>query len=888
MTTKLPLVLDFDQIRSKDLPLVGGKGANLGEMTYAGFPVPPGFCITTLAYDNFIATSDQSTRIFDILSDLSVDNLDKIREAGKEVRDLLNMASFREELQSPLLEAWRRLGSEQVYAIRSSATAEDLPNASFAGQQDTYLNVIGQEQFLESVKKCWISLFTDRAILYRIKNNFPHDKVKLSVVVQKMIKSERSGIMFTANPVTGHRHTILINASYGLGEALVSGLVNPDTYEFDKRKTQIVDVKISDKKIGIYPLKDGGTKEVELSEELRNKQVLSDEEILQLGLLGVKIEEYYKSPQDIEWASESQNLYIVQSRPITSLYPIDGLKYPEGTLGIFFSFGHQQNMLRAMTPMSLSSITTFLPVGHTESKYESDYVRISGDRAFLDITTMLRHRILKKIVLRVTGQMDALAPKSIQILMKRPEFKKSPRAKIPISTAFRGIKLILRVVNDIFRKNLSGFVDKTNRDIDIFLDEVREEMKGLQPDINLLNLCEQYLQKTPSFMLNFVPEAFAGIASTKILEGYSRKWLDDATAGNISLGIRGNVVNEMNYAIGDLADLLRESPELSRSIETLNNDPFDWLNSLESIQGGHEFLNAWQEFIESYGARGPSELDIYKPRWWEDPLPVLNVIREYMKKEKGSHRKQEAEFIQLREQAFDELLLKASKGIRGRFRRRRYRRLYFVMTEVGGMREHHKFMMIRLISLVKKSLLRIGNSLVESGKLKEIDDLWFLKWGELVQVLEGSTIDRNEEIKQRKIDYNRYQSLIPPAIISSDGESPEVNYEIADAPEGALLGNPVSGGVIEGIAHVIRDPTTESLKMDEVLVAEFTDPGWTPLFINAKGLILEIGGALTHGAVVAREYGIPAVVGVKNATSLIKTGQKVRVDGNTGIVEILE
>ncbi len=298
-------------------------------------------------------------------------------------------------------------------------------------------------------------------------------------------------------------------------------------------------------------------------------------------------------------------------------------------------------------------------------------------------------------------------------------------------------------------------------------------------------------------------------------------------------------------------------------------------------------MEAWDDFLSRYGTRGPSEIDIAMPRWYEDPLPVLRVIEEFLQREPGRHRKHQQALIQGREAGLKKLLEAAGHGSLGRLRIRIFKRLYYVMTEIGGMREHHKLLAVRMIALIKEVFKSLAPKLVAAGKLAQTDDLWFLTWSDLFSSWDDSSTDWNVIIAQRRADLERYQKLTPPLIITSDGEAPVTRYHIDDAPPGALVGFPVSPGVVEGVVHVIRDPQQETLTPDEILVAEFTDPGWTPLFINASGLIIEVGGALTHGAVVAREYGIPAIVGVREATTKLQTGQRVRVDGNRGIIEII-
>jgi phosphoenolpyruvate synthase/pyruvate phosphate dikinase len=314
-------VLGFQDIGTTEIMAVGGKGANLGELSRVeGIRVPDGFCISTAAFKRIIGATPPMNEFLDQLSRLTLEDRDSIAELSGEIRRVIEGIAIPEEIQEAITHFLSRLGEKNAYAVRSSATAEDLPSASFAGQQDTYLNIIGKEAILKHVSKCWASLFTERAVVYRLQNGFEHRNVHLAVVVQKMVFPQAAGILFTADPVTSTRKVVSIDASFGLGEALVSGLVNADSYKV--RNGKVIDKKISTKKLAIYALKDGGTKAQEIEPELQNRQALTDEQIVQLERMGREIEAHFGRPQDIEWCLADDTLYIVQSRPITTLYPI--------------------------------------------------------------------------------------------------------------------------------------------------------------------------------------------------------------------------------------------------------------------------------------------------------------------------------------------------------------------------------------------------------------------------------------------------------------------------------------------------------------------------------------------------------------------------------------
>lgn len=343
--------LGFQEIDKTKIAVVGGKGANLGELSrIEGISVPEGFCVTTEAYKSTIEQTPKLNALLDQLTLLKIEDLQGVREISRKIRLAIEETPIGKDIDEAVANYHRQLGEKDPYAVRSSATAEDLPAASFAGQQDTYLNVIGKDAILKHISKCWASLFTDRAVIYRMQNGFDHHKVYVSVVIQKMIFPHAAGIMFTADPVTSNRKIVSIDASFGLGEAVVSGLVNADNYKV--RNDQIIDKKISIKKLAIYALDDGGTTEQEIEPERQNRQALTDDQVLALAHMGRKVEGHFGHPQDIECCLVDEAFHIVQSRPITTLFPIPEANDQENH--VYISVGHQQMMTDPMKPLGLS------------------------------------------------------------------------------------------------------------------------------------------------------------------------------------------------------------------------------------------------------------------------------------------------------------------------------------------------------------------------------------------------------------------------------------------------------------------------------------------------------------------------------------------------------
>ena len=875
----------FTSIDGSDIDEVGGKGANLGEMSKAGFNIPPGFCITTTAYSEFIKPKQK--QLFELLKNLDAENLDELREVGKKVRRLLGKLPLPESLQQSILSAWNKSGETNTYAVRSSATAEDLPQASFAGQQDTYLNILGDVALLESVKNCFISLFTDRAILYRVQNNFAHKEVLLCVVVQKMILPEASGIMFTADPISGKRSIVSIDASFGIGEALVSGLVSADLYQVDKSSFNISQKQIGDKKIAILPVESGGTKTVNLSAQEREKCTLEDVEIINLARLGTQIEAHFGKPQDIEWAFAQGEFFITQSRPITSLYPLP--KLHNGSRKLYISLNHLQVMTDAMPPLSISLFISLLPIGRDHKTLENSYVKPAGGRMFGEISNILSHPITGRIFPKLVHKADHLVGKMVSQWQKenRGSLQKS---KISLVKVFPVIASFMRQVQaclwwrkyENYPLDMSTFMDK-------HVNAITAQVESEDDLAQQLAICCDAIKNTIHTIEPWRAHLIASMLSMKLLSIIMKDRVASSELDALMRGLEGNVTTEMDLAVGDLADYGRASKDLATCLLNPNFDAHDKLELARKCEGGEEFVEHWNEFIAIYGSRGPSEIDLYRPRWREDGNSLMTMVAGILKSGKaGTHRTHFGHLIEQNAAACEQIIKSAGDGIFGSIRQRVVRRLLYVIRELFPLREHHKFLIIRLLDIAKPVILNAGNKLQAEGLIGEPKDVWFLTSYELRELLKNDKANPVSVIRQRKQEFEHYPKLVPPRVMVGDGEVLSAKFDSAHAPAGSLVGSPVSAGVVEGVAKVVLDPATQALHPGEILVAPFTDPGWTPLFVNAAGLVAEVGGLMTHGSVIAREYGIPAVVSVIDATTKIKTGQRIRVHGEAGYIEFLD
>jgi pyruvate,water dikinase len=867
-------VLGFRDIDKTKIMVVGGKGANLGEISKVeGIRVPDGFCISTEAFKGIIGETPSIHELLDQLSLLKAEDRNNISELSSEIRRLIEGIAIPEDIHEELARHLSRLGEENAYAVRSSATAEDLPTASFAGQQDTYLNIIGKEVILKHVSKCWASLYTDRAVTYRMQNGFDHRKVHLAVVVQKMIFPQTAGILFTADPVTSNRKVSSIDASFGLGEALVSGLVNPDVYKV--RNGKVIAKKISTKKLAVVASQDGGTKQQEIEPEGQDRQALTDEQILQLEHMGRKIEEHFGHPQDIEWCLVDGTFYIVQSRPITTLFPIPEANGQENH--VYISVGHQQMMTDPLKPLGLSffQLTAARPMDK------------AGGRLFVDIAQDLASPAKRDIIVNVLGKSDPLLKDALMTILKRRDFIESLPNDITepsSSKSNHGVSLArFQTLNDYDPQIVSDLIKSSQTSIDELRRDIQTKSGSVLFDFILEDI--QKLRKSISDSQSFGVIMTAMNASSWINEKMM-DWLGDKNVADVlSQSVPNNITSEMGLELLDVADVIRPHPEVITYLQHVKDDIV--LDELVQFDGGQESRDAIYTYLNKYGMRCAGEIDITKPRWSEKPTTLIPMILGNIRnfEPNASHLK----FEQGRQEALhkeQELLERLKQLPDGEQKAKETKRMISLVRNLSGYREYPKYGIVSRYFVYKQALLKQAERLVQANLIHAKEDIYYLAFEELHEVVRTNELDY-QIISKRKDEYKSYEKLTPPRVITSDGEIIAGEYKRENLPADAIVGLPVSSGVIEGRARVILNLEDAVLEGGDILVTSFTDPSWTPLFVSIKGLVTEVGGLMTHGAVIAREYGLPAVVGVVNATKLIKDGQRIRVHGTEGYVEIL-
>ncbi|MFC3746950.1 phosphoenolpyruvate synthase [Paenibacillus sp. GCM10012306] len=864
------LVLDFQEVDNTQLSLVGGKGLNLGTLSKMdGIQVPEGFCVTTAGYQQAMARNKTYPVLLDQLNTLTVEDRDQIADLSRKIRQTIIEAEIPADVVKVVTYYLSRFGKNQAYAVRSSATAEDLPHASFAGQQDTYLNIIGLEDILQHISKCWASLFTNRAVIYRMQHGFEHRQVHLSVIVQKMIFPAASGIMFTADPITGNRKLLSIDASYGLGEALVSGLVSADGYKV--REGEIVEKRIAAKHLAIYGRKEGGTETRPIDLDQQKTQTLTDQQILELARLGREIETYFGSPQDIEWCLAEDTFYIVQSRPITTLFPIPESNDQENH--VYISVGHQQMMTDAIKPLGLSFylLITRAPM------------RTAGGRLFVDVTPQLASPASRDIIINTLGQSEPLIKDALKTVVARGDFIK----ELPVDTAVPNPAKNYASMPAPIEADHS-IVAELIKNSEASLAALQQNIKG-KSGVDLFDVILEDLQELKRLL--FDPQSIraimAGMNASAWINEKMQEWLGEKSAADaLALSVPNNITSEMGLALLDVADVIRPYPEVIAYLQQVKEGGA--LDELIKVQGGQEAYEAISVFLDKYGMRCAGEIDITRTRWSEQPSALIPILLGNVKnfEPKASQQKfEQGRLAALRKE--QELLERLKAMPDGEQKATETKQRIDLIRNFSGYREYPKYGIVNRYFVYKQALLREAEALVQTGIIHQIEDIFYLSFDELHEVVRAHKLDY-QVISKRQEEYKLFEKLSPPRVITSDGENITGQYKRAHLPAEAIAGLAVSSGVIEGRARVILNMEKADIEDGDILVTAFTDPSWTPLFVSIKGLVTEVGGLMTHGAVIAREYGLPAVVGVENATKMIKDGDHIRVNGTEGYVEILK
>ncbi|MCK1819398.1 phosphoenolpyruvate synthase [Streptomyces sp. XM83C] len=880
-------VRDLREVDASRIADVGGKGAQLGALTRIdGIRVPDGFCVTTDAYRRAVTRTPAVRDLLEELAHTGPDDREGLRVLGARVRRAVEDTPVPDEVAEAVDGALARFADGTAFAVRSSATAEDLPTASFAGQQDTYLNVVGADEVLRHIRRCWASLFSDRAVTYRLRNGIDHRAVHMGVVVQRMVLPRAAGVLFTADPVSGHRRTAAVEAAYGLGEALVSGLVGPDV--FTVRDGRVVGRTVGAKQRAVRALPGGGTQEVPVEAGHRDRPALSDAEVLELERLGRRIEAHFGSPQDIEWCltddGSRTDVWIVQSRPITNLFPVPDAGDDEKH--IYLSVGHQQMMTDAMKPLGLSvwQLTSMAPM------------LVAGGRLFVDATARLASPSGRAALLDMVGRSDPLTKDALETVLERDDVLPAAASGAAPSGAAPAPPSGAAPAPPSGRGSAPAPIETDPGLVKELISRCEASREQLARDLRT---------KSGPELFGFLLEAFAehrrvlgdplsiqvimaGMEATWWLNDHLQEWLGEKNAADtLTLSAPGNITSEMGLALLDVADVVRPRPQVVEFLRTVDGDDDGFLGKLAELPGGREVRDAVEAYLDRYGMRCVGEIDITRPRWREHPAALVPALLDNVRNFGPGAARQR--FEEGRRRAYEkerDVLARLRALPDGAAKADETKRMIDRVRTFIGYREYPKYDVVSRYFLYKQALMAEADRLVAAGVLAGREDAFHLTFEELHEVARTHRVDEGL-LRRRKEEFRFHRTLTPPRVLTSDGEALDGSYRRDDVPEGALAGLPVSAGTVEGRARVVHDIADAELEAGDILVTTFTDPSWSPLFVGVAGLVAEVGGAMTHGAVIAREYGLPAVVGVPDATRVIVDGARIRVHGTEGWVEIL-
>jgi pyruvate,water dikinase len=835
-----PLVASLSYFKRNDLLLAGGKGANLGELSNTGFAVPPGFVITTAAYDLLLQTNGVQDRLHHLLVSLDVENPDSVAELSQQIYNLFRQIPIPAQITNEVLKAYQELNDGAV-AVRSSATAEDLPQAAFAGQQETFLNVIGEQQLMDAVRGCWISLWSERAILYRVRQDVDQSTVKLAVVVQTMIPADAAGVMFTANPVSGARDELIIDANPGLGEAVVGGLVTPDHFVIHKRSRRVKGQQVGRREVLVRPKPGGGTEQILSTKEIAHTPTLLPQAISKLALAGIKIEGHFGTPQDIEWAwiqddSKTGKFYILQARPMTALpEPINN----SGPMQMILP------MLAEMWPIRPYPLDMTTFTGAIERAIGNLLVAMIGKSA-------------------PNPDESFLEEDGVVVQFQPPKVRPSPSMLFtPWITMWR-----------------TRHYDLSRWDRDPILTEyiakvrlIEQRELGSLTWTQTIETIKEALVLIPQVMelrQRYLPRAIPGLAGLGVLLFLARR---TDRFGTLVSGVKTKTT-ETNQALEELAAQIRTAQELHDLFA--HYDAQKLRSALQDSKTGRIFLKQFETFLDRYGHRETS-LTISQPAWKDGPDNVLAILKVLAETEPPKLDSYDAW-----RRTRDELLAGSILGtrlLRNLFLKSLANARYFFQI-----REDTHFYVTMVQPPIRRAALELGNRLVEAGVLDDVEEVFHLRLDELEALAEIRPPKEAAIAQVRSLVARRKRKR------QSFANKPMIDPRLLNMParqeEGLLLsGTSGSPGVAQGPAKIVHDVSEfGNLRAGDILVAPVTNPAWTPLFQRAVAVVVDTGGSASHAAIVAREYGIPAVMGTITGTKDLKDGQWIQVDGSRGVV----
>ncbi|MCZ4650568.1 PEP-utilizing enzyme [Gordonia amicalis] len=893
-------VVPFENRARCENALVGGKGANLAELVAAGFDVPGGFVVSTEAYRAALESAGVTDRIVSLVDGIDYDNIAQLDQVTTEIRQVIEAVEIPAAMREQVAQAYSALGDDVRVAVRSSGTAEDTADASFAGLHDTLLEIVGVEDVLDAVRDCWASMWTARAVSYRKSNGFDHATASIAVVVQTMVPSELSGVMFTANPLSARTDELVINASYGLGEAIVSGIVTPDEYVVSGVDLSLRRTHIGDKALTISVRAAGsGTETKDTPEADRSRRALSDEQIAELAALGREVQRHYDGlPQDIEWGYAGGKFYLLQARPITGvdftwdecvddwqLVPEDDdalwtFKYSEqywtgGITPLFYSVRARESHEGIMRMTELAGFRDLVNKRTYKYKFGTAYYSVDWDEPFQ------RYALPRSV--REGGSFNI------------PEDIRVKTLSEPLD-----VKRWFRMICSINSSPTSAFYNwKKNARRFIFTPEEIDKANGL-PDAELRKLSDdalhRYERNLQEQAIRFMDSLWVGthVQNLMVFGAFGQmvakyyKGTNALIGQELMSGLPTNLQSQETHEFFRLSELIRNSAELRRIFD--ENPGPQFFTALEDSAEGREFLEQYRAFMAEHGHRGHADRDICFTRRADDANIDYEAFRMYLQVENPTTpAEQEQRVIAKREAAFGEVMEFIGQSRFGKIAQQVFKFLYDEVIDFLVLREDWRHYIDRITFAKRKAFLEVGRRAVERGLLETVEDAFFLSENELFALLAGGQPERlvRAKISGRRKAFDKMNSRMftPPMLLRGNDPVPEESDDVEGGSQFTGIGT--SGGVIEGVARVMPSMSQiAELQPGEILVCNATDPGWAPVFSIIGGLIIETGGMLAHGSCLSREHGIPAVQLV-GGMRLIPNGARVRINGTTGQVDIL-
>jgi pyruvate,water dikinase len=907
MSNNAALTLSLAEVTRNDLGIAGGKAANLGELVHNNFPVPKGYVVTTAAYNSFLGTSGLKDLISKSLSKVDYLDFESIEKTAKTIQQGIAERQLPAAVVIEVKKMYTQLNCKSV-AVRSSATAEDLPTASFAGQYESFLNIKDAQQVTDSVKKCYASSWSARAISYRYRNSVPHDKVQVAVLVQEMVPARTAGVLFTQDPIYAKPDHILVESNFGLGESIMSGRSSPDQYVIkkegkpDQERFQVVDKRIGRKRIAVRekkPAQGGGTEYAELSEEENMASSLTNEQILSLSKIGLAIEKHFGSPQDIEWAFDQNNkLHILQARPMTALRkptPEDNTVWSRGYSDDYWNdnvtplyFELLGDPLRDIVNVELNSIMGY-------KKMDEQLLKLYNAHVYFNLDVLKR-----KVENEIPGFI-----RNDDVLNYFPEgtgpYGKVTMKKLPFrifNYLIANLRVSFHDPNGGMGKTAKAY-EKWNEDVfSPYCKEFDEKLAELAKAGNLKGLqaladdIDRQMISHYRFVRYGIP--VHNIGMNLIAQYILRRFLGEESARKyypILISGLEHKLTETNEQIYKLASLVEESPQLKKLVlEEKSGDLYSHISGSKTPAIA-DFYHAFNKFLEEYGDRGFTR-EAYYPRWREAPQYVFDILKSIVTDSKIDVAKSKEMNSQSR--------TRTEKIVESRLRKQHLGFVkWFIFTKILGaartyiaFRENQRFNLDRWITRIRGAYLDIGQVLTKKGVLNSKDDIFFLQKKEIKGLVQdkyrGEDIKKLKAlVKERREEFQKYEDTIPPKFLHGSAEFNDSQKFTKGSPE--FNGIPASQGIITAPVRVLDTiDSIASVRKGEILIVPRTDPGWSPVFSKIGGLITETGGILSHGAVISREYGIPAVTNVTNACKMFQTGQIITVNGDNGTITLKE